>query len=434
MSRRKIFTQWFGSAIGFVILFLTTPTVSAQPSSPPATPMRSLEGRHITLVTDLPSEPNIDRLPQIFDQAIDPWARYFQVKAADYADWRITGYLMRNDQRFRDAGLLPDDLPPFLHGYQRGDVVWLREQPSDYYQRHLLLHEGTHAFMVSALGGSGAAWYMEGVAEYLATHRWQDGKLQLAIFPNNRQEVSHWGRIKIIRDSVAAGRSLRLEDVFRIDGADFRHVDAYAWTWAAITFLESDPRFSEPFLDLQQKVNLPSNEFSAAFWSLLAEDPTRLRDAWEGFLAEVDYGNPPQPQSIDYQPLEDLATKQRRTVASDRGWQSTGIRLAAGKRYLVRARGRYQVVTGAEQWWSEAGGVTIEYHRGHPKGMLMAALVDRSSDSISFAQPIPVGDRYVIQPEKDAELFLRINEPFAELKDNRGSLLVQIEEAIPPPN
>ena len=52
-----------------------------------------------------------------------------------------------------------------------GREFWLFDQPTDYYVRHLLLHEGTHVFMVSFLGGCGPGWYMEGTAELLGTHR-----------------------------------------------------------------------------------------------------------------------------------------------------------------------------------------------------------------------------------------------------------------------
>ena len=396
--------------------------------------LRTLESRHLTLITDLPTSAEVDQLPNIFDQAVSQWARYFRVPEKDFSNWKVRGYLMQHEERFRAAGLRPDDLPPFLHGYQRGDSFWLREQPSDYYRRHLLLHEGTHAFMQAALRGSGSAWYYEGIAEYLATHRWQQGRLELARFPGNRNEVSHWGRIKIIRDAIAAGRQLSFADVFRIDGPDFRHVDAYAWSWAAIVFLQSDPRFSETIASLQGQVELTGEPFAAAFWSQLRVDPQRLDDAWLGFLTELDYGLPPRPQRIEYRSVEPLAGKQRRTVATDRGWQSTGIQLQAGKKYLVRARGRYQLKKGQELWSSSAGGVTLEYYRGLPSGMLIAACVDRESGDRPFAQTIPVGERVTLQPDADVELFLKVNEPATELLDNQGDLLVQIEEATTSPN
>ncbi len=91
------------------------------------------------------------------------------------ADWRIRGCLMREKRPFAACGLLPAGLPPFRHGFSRGRQLWLNEQPTAYYRRHLLLHEGTHAFMDAMFGGCGPPWYMEGMAELLATHSYRDG-------------------------------------------------------------------------------------------------------------------------------------------------------------------------------------------------------------------------------------------------------------------
>ena len=47
-----------------------------------------------------------------------------------------------------------NEFPLFLaNGVTLGSDMWLHDQPTDYYRRHLLLHEGTHAFMIAFLGG-----------------------------------------------------------------------------------------------------------------------------------------------------------------------------------------------------------------------------------------------------------------------------------------
>ena len=143
----------------------------------------------------------------------------------------MTAYIIQDKDAFRRAGLLPESLPPFLHGYQREAEMWVYEQPSDYYRRHLLLHEGTHAFMKWALGGAGPPWYMEGMAELLATHRWQDGNLVLGTFPQHRDETPYLGRIKIIREEMAAGRGKTLEEIMRYDDRAHLNVEPYAWCW-----------------------------------------------------------------------------------------------------------------------------------------------------------------------------------------------------------
>ena len=144
----------------------------------------------------------------------------------------MTGFIMKDKARFQSTGLLPADLPHFLHGYSRNNLLWLYEQPSDYYRRHLLLHEGTHGFMNTVLGGCGPPWYMEGMAELLATHRLADGRLTLNSMPANRDEVPEWGRIRIIKDAVAAGRGVTVAGVVGLPAQEFLNNDSYAWSWA----------------------------------------------------------------------------------------------------------------------------------------------------------------------------------------------------------
>ena len=111
--------------------------------------------------------------------------------------------LIDDPARFEAAGLLPSDLPKFLNGFTRQNECWLYNQTSPYYRRHLLLHEGVHGFMFTLLGRNAPPWYMEGMAELLATHRWQDGKLELPYFPKRPDEVPKLGRIEIVQKDFA---------------------------------------------------------------------------------------------------------------------------------------------------------------------------------------------------------------------------------------
>ena len=125
-----------------------------------------------------------------------------------------------------------------------------------YYRRHLLLHEGTHAFMGKFLGGCGPGWYMEGTAELFGTHRMDDrrGELQMRVMPRDREEVPMWGRIKLIRDAVAAGHGLDLSAVMALDNRKQMDDESYAWCWAAAKFLDSHPRYRDRFRQLKDHV------------------------------------------------------------------------------------------------------------------------------------------------------------------------------------
>ena len=343
----------------------------------------------------------------------------------------MIGCLMDEQNRFAGAGLFPDDLPEFPHGYHRGWQFWVYKQPSDYYARHLVLHEGTHAFMRSFMGGAGPPWFMEGMAEYVGTHRWEEGKLTLRYMPRSNEEVPYWGRVKIIQDDFAANRGLTLDNVLTLGPQAHRQTEAYAWSWAAVIMLAEHPLSKRAFREMFEEVKLEAGPFAAKLKSKLAEAWPKLCEQWQLFVVQMDYGYEIEANAIAYVPPEPLPPAGAKvTLEATHGWQSSGYRLKAGKRYHVAATGRYQLASDPEPWPSEAGGVTLRYYRGRPLGMLLGAQCQEwpVADTLTpLANPMGIGLAQDITPEEDCILFLSINENPSEWSDNSGSLTVEIK-------
>lgn len=435
------------------------PVVTVDDAKAAAAGIRKLPGKRLTLYTDLTGD-EIDVLPTVFERAFPQWCKYFNVHENDHPDWHMTGFLMKDKARFAEAGLLPDDLPPFEHGYSWGQMLWLYEQPSDYYRRHLLLHEGTHGFMNSVLGGWGPLWYMEGLAEYLGTHRWQDERLvlgektgtgseppratsensasgevpvpvfslTLGYMPKNRDEVPQWGRIRLIQDAVAARRALTLKTVTEFQPAPHRDTDLYAWCWAAATLLDRHPRYQARFRDLMRFVTQP--DFPERFRKLFDADWQELSEEWQLMVANLEYGYDVPRSAVDFKVGKPLpAAGGRVTIAADRGWQNTGLRLEAGTKYQLTATGRYQVAKEPKPWLSEPGGVSIRYYQGQPLGVLLAAVRPdhpASGSMSALLKPTVVGLGATFSPTETGTLFLKINDSAGELDDNAGELKVEV--------
>jgi hypothetical protein len=318
---------------GLLFLSFSTPALAIDDAKAAAQGIRKIPGKRLTLYTDLGGE-EIDQLPVLFEQAFPQWCAYFGVKPSDRPDWHMTGCLMKDKARFVAAGLLPDDLPPFDHGYSMGDSLWINEQPSDYYRRHLLLHEGVHGFMFTVLGHCGPLWYMEGIAEYLATHRWSDGRLTLGYMPRSRDEAPMWGRIRLIRDAVAEHRALRLDAVIDLKPTAHRENELYAWCWAAATLLDRHPRYQERFRQLKDYVRRPDT-FCDRFRRMFESDWQELCEEWQLMVANLEYGYDVARCAVDFTPgkLSPRRADERNvpkdstvTIAADRGWQNTGLR------------------------------------------------------------------------------------------------------------
>jgi hypothetical protein len=288
--------------------------------------------------------------------------------------------------------------------------------------------------MVQFLGGCGPGWYMEGTAELLATHRLdaRNGKLTLGIMPQSRDEVPMLGRVKLVRDAVAAGRVLTLPQVMAIDNRQQLGNESYAWTWAAAKFLDAHPRYRGRFRRLRKHVL--ESQFNALTRREYKADWADLNAEWQAFVATLDHGYDFERMAIDFargRPLREQPAHVE--IEAGRGWQSSGVRLEAGKAYRIRASGRYQIAVDQQQgalqpWPCEPGGVTIEYHDGRPLGMLLGAIVGTEEvEQASFAQPIAVGLGTTIEAAQSGTLYLRVNDSPAHLDDNRGTLTVSIE-------
>ncbi len=441
--------RWLPAAlVALVVVMLpTSPAVAAAPVSIDdariaEAGIRKVPGKRLTLYTDM-SGAAIDELPAVFERAFPQWCQYFHVDPHEHADWSMIGFLMKDKSRFAAAGLLPGRLPAFEHGFNWDNALWLYDQPSDYYRRHLLLHEGTHGFMNTVLGGCGPMWYMEGIAEYLATHRWRDGRLTMAYMPKSRDEVPEWGRIRIIQDAVADHCAIGLPAVLDFVPKLGKETEPYAWCWAAATLLDRDPRYQGRFRQLFRFVR--QRNFNERFRKLFAPDWQELCEEWQLMAASLEYGYDVARCAIDFTPANrsPLPTDVRSApgegqgvradgvlVAADRGWQNSGLRLCAGVKYQLTAAGRYQVANEPSTWWCEPGGVSIRYYHGRPLGILLAAVRPDSpppGSTSALLHPIVVGLGAEITPTETGTLFLKINDSPGELSDNAGEVKVNIQ-------
>jgi hypothetical protein len=392
--------------------------------------IRRLAGKHVTVFTDLPAG-EVDELPAVFDAAVPLWCAYFSVDPSKVADWRTFAHVIDRKERFSGAGLFPENLPAFPHGYSQGSQFWLYDQPSGYYRRHLVLHEGTHCFMNRWLGGAGPPWYMEGLAELLGTHRWQAGKLELAVMPRTKDEVPYWGRVKIIKDEVAGGRGLPLVEIMKYDAHAHLRNEPYGWCWGAAAFCDGNPHTQAAFRELKAKAKDRTIDFSKGFYDQLAPKWREISEDWQLFAFQCDYGYDFARASVVRRPTAPLpAGGATATIEAGRGWQSTGFTLEAGKTYAISATGRFTIGGDvARPWPCEAGGITLRYHAGRPLGMLLAAVSDDTAplEITPLARPQPIGLAGEITPAATGTLYLSLNESAAGLADNAGTVQVRIQ-------
>ncbi len=412
-------------------------------------------GKHLILFSDIRDSDKAYDLVRSYDAAVPQWCEYFGIDVKRTDGWKLRAFLIQapgQTKRFEQAKLITEKLPGFAAGYQKNHNLYLYDQPGPYYTRHLLLHEGTHAFMQWFLNGYGAPWFSEGVAEMLAVHQGNQKTVKLKHRLANREEAPYWGRVKLIKDEYAAGIAMSLDDVLAIPNQSFRDVRYYAWSWAGCKFFDNHPLTQEAFQSLTQSAADPPESFTAAFKEKIQPHWEQLTKDWSIFVAGMEYGvEIERSRIIDAAELDKANPENHRySINAAHGWQQTRLTVKAGDRLLIQSSGRFKVgqtvapaqpiagdLPSAEgtvhPWYCESNGVTLEYYRGQPLGMLTAGVLfsdvqqqKTKGQPAWTVHPVPAaGPLTDITIPTDGVLCFRINESPAKLSDNKGALDVR---------
>ncbi len=389
-----------------------------------------VSGRYVDVITDLPLSDDLRELPAVFDAAVPQWCEVFDLPLDSVSTWHVKAFVMLDRQRFIADGFLPEAISHFTYGFQYGDRLWVTEQRSAYYRRHLLLHEGTHWIMARKYGRQAPPWLMEGMAEWLGTHRWDGEHLEMGIIPATREEVPYWGRTKIIQDQLADGVAPSLESILRYSDTAHQQQEAYAWSWGAVVFLKHHPDTAATFEKLLGQPLQGRDDANRWLFRQLSSKWPNLRQEWNATVGDLDYGFAPQRGMLVVSANPQLlTTPQSITIDVAEGWQASGSVVPAGSTISVRAEGKFIVARQPKPWQCSADGVTLEYYRGQPLGRLLMTTAAPLVKEPDFSHPLAitaVGSGGTFTVAQGGELHFRINEATGDLADNSGTLTISI--------
>ena len=430
----------------------------------------------ITLHTDLPKSRDTDQIPEALEAAVPALCEFFKVSPSRFASLKVDAFLMADVDRFIEYGAL-DGPPQFLYGYSYGDRIYAKDQKLGYYNRFLLTHELTHTIMHELFGDLRPRWFSEGAAEFLALHAWnpQTKTMEIAKIPEAEELTPGFGRLRLIRELVGEGDALTIRDILEFEPRDYTKVSTYAWSWALVMFLYSSPKYRDvvELLPYWMTALDPNQLFIDAIGDRWGE----LEFDWANFVTTLDYQyNFDASAVVRATPREYTEEELKRGVVFEiepnKGWQSVGVTLEKGKKYRVATAGRFlfYLPCAGKTLEFEAPGATCQYISGAPAGRLLAA-VAQDVEGLTFSdvygteasalgatnrtfqfdafrgqtsnvarfgdvldplypwnEPIQFRSSYVlIAPERDGELYLRVNGASRDLEKNRGSIKIQVK-------
>ncbi|MDA8743049.1 hypothetical protein N9N28_00320 [Rubripirellula amarantea] len=428
MESRYVY-NWFG----LTWLVLVTMGVVADAEDPEShrSGLHHQTGKHLRLTTDVDDRPFIVELVTSFDAAVPLWEKFWNLPTGSLNDWVVDAYVMKDTERFRKEALLDYRVPDFPFGYSIGNDVWVKLQPSQYYTRHLLLHEGVHSLAFDQFGGAGPTWFMEGTADLLSTHRGTGSEISVGVIPDDRDDFAYWGRFKRMKQLRQASRIPALETVMKYEANLKGDVEAYGWSWALASMLHAYPEYRDVFLEAAHHGQDSMADFNRWCYTRLGNDWPVVQARWRNLAQDFDYG-------FDWTREQIQLSKQDRvwdgkpfetTVVADQGWQSIKVRLNTGMKIQLTASGEVTLDDDPKPWISHPQGVTIKYSSGRPLGQLIARIVPNRSDKNDYLPPletIKVGNESTLIIEQPCWLLLRVNDGPEDLADNQGSYRVSI--------
>jgi hypothetical protein len=407
--------------------------------------LRVLTGSHLVLATDRPvrNGDGVEELPAVFDQAFAAWCDHYGLDPADHPNWQCFGCLVVDRERFRSAGLLPDVVPKFANGFCDNNRFWLIDQPNPAYRRHLLLHEGAHAFTLTLRRLATPVWYNEGIAEFLATHRLEDSgdggqrTFRHTPMPDRPEDVEQLGRIEEIQSLQASGQPPALDDVLALSVEEHGTIADYATSWAAVAMFAGHPRYAADFEALQR--GPLRRDFNRRLAGMASWDADLAGRDFDAFTADLAYGWDFNRMAVDWSAGQPLAGPRSITVDASRGWQNSGFAVAVGRRYTVTAAGRIGVGEVTDETdgtaiplESEPDGITLQWYRGRPVGRLLAGQwVTPANGGRPRFEVVAEGRQAELAPLVDGPLYFKVNQAPGRLADDRGRYSVELKPRGP---
>ena len=402
----------------------------ACPAQAPAG-MQTVHGKHIVLKADSGSRKSLTDLVESYDAAVPQWERFWKLPPGALDRWRVDAFVMSDPARYRDSGDLPAGLN-FPFGYAMPGNIWVMRQQSDYYTRHLLLHEGVHALAIDQFDGTGPSWFAEGLAEMLGVHRGSGSQVEVNVVPESRQAVPFWGRFKLLSQRRAENRIPTLDAVMAYPLELNSDVESYGWSWVAIMLLAEYPEYLPMILAAAKNGSDRSVGFTQALKQPLTAQWPIVQARWRLLTHTIDYGFEWSRERIALSMQDKLWQGKtiQTPIAADRGWQSAGVRFAPGMRVKISAEGQCTINDQPKPWISEPPGVTIHYANGRPLGQLLVCVLPNTTHEQQQLKPLrieTVETETEIVVDEHCWLLFRINDDLGDMGNNQGGYLVKIQ-------
>lgn len=297
-------------------------------------------------------------------------------------------------------------------------------------------HEVVHAYCGMVFGVTGPAWYREGIAQVFAYAQGEgDGmrcppELIADLTGENRKPLLNVVKRSEFSKRLVGSLNRKMSKQQSVAGLapitnwnqrDIETLDKlkqnYAWSWLTCHLLFHNPNYQARFRSLGNSYLADQEDgfqstLGPVFDQLAFEYDFTVEHFVPGYRVDLCHwdwdkrfrcirGGHPIRVRID----------------AARGYQASGLAIAAGHRYRVMARGTWQV--DAHGTMTDADGDVRG--RGRLEGIVMW--------QYKLSEPLDLGADGEFEAPSDGLLYLRCRDDWAQLADNNGNILVSLNTA-----
>ena len=262
------------------------------------------------------------------------------------------------------------------------------------------LHESVHAYCGQTFGTPGPVWYAEGMAEI--GNYWREGEKAVDV-PD--YVIEH------IRNSPRKSL-LEIVDPNQLSGDSWQN---YAWRWALCHLLDFSPNYSKRFRVLGHGFLHQQN---VSFEQTFGEVANEIQFEYDQFLQNFDNGYRVDLCSWEWNrkfvPLLGARTISAK-IESGRGWQPSSALVTGGAEYSFKATGTWNLSTDGEAVSADG--------QDDGAGRLVGAVFN----DYQLSEPFDLGASGTFKAPTEGKLYLRCNDAWKKLADNKGSVTVKLK-------
>lgn len=276
-------------------------------------------------------------------------------------------------------------------------------------------HEAVHAYCIQTFGRSGPVWYSEGMAEMGQYWRTSDSSVNAD---------------NIVIEYLRSTEVKSLNEIVNGDEWSGDSWQNYAWRWALCHLLANNSNYSQRFrplgLGLLTKQDV---SFEQTYGDMAKEISFEYRE----FIKHLDRGLRIDLCSWDWKgkfkspKAGGIITAK---IDAGRGWQPSRLTVSAGEEYEFSAAGTWTISKDGDSLSAD----------GTPgsAGRLVGAILQDDDGDYHLEKPFELGQFGTLTAPAAGDLYLRCDDKWIELADNRGSLTVKLKlkgkgDPLPPP-